>query len=326
MRTSVPQELDDSGFRPHRGDPPRDPPRARSCVPQQEGVAADRRARDGEGLRRHQPRSKGRAARSHRVAEGAGHRHRIAGLRHRAVQQHRVEAQLHRPRRLRRRAQSGVDHQHRVGQAFAQRAQAVEVQQPLAGADRRAPGHQQRAARVQQAPAQDQILGAVGEDGEALPRELGRRGHQLEGIGLEGVLVAHDFQLDPRGAVELARHVGELHRLARAAAAGGVGQQARALRAAGGQGLRERAVVARLQRALQAHGQQLRRRRADRVAQHGRARIAGRAEEEAARQRDAGDGQFIRHLSLRRWVGRTARCRRLAAPSSRARRAGRSAR
>ncbi|EWS52526.1 hypothetical protein X551_04688 [Methylibium sp. T29] len=203
---------------------------------------------------------------------------------------------------MRGRAESGVDDQCGVRQAFAQRAQRERIQQALARADRRAPGHQQRAAGVEQATAADEIVGAVGKHGEAVAHQLRGRRQQLERIGLQRVLVAHHLELEPGRVVELARHVRQLHGLARGAAAGGVGQQARAGVAQGLADGGDVAVVAgRRERALEAHGDHLRARRTQRALQHRRRRVAGGAEQETAVQAHAAHlpGIVVGHVGWR---------------------------
>mmetsp|Transcript_23376 Transcript_23376/g.55626 ORF Transcript_23376/g.55626 Transcript_23376/m.55626 type:complete len:201 (+) Transcript_23376:954-1556(+) len=200
---------------------------------------------------------------------------------------------------MRRRADASVHDQRHAGQAGAQGAQREGVEQALARADRCAPGHQQLAAGVQQPAAGDEVVGAVGKDLEAVAHQLLGRGHQLPGVGLQGVLVAHHLELDPGRVVELSGHVGQGDGLARAAAAGGVGQQLAAglaQRVAHGS---DKAVVARCgQRAFQAHGEHLGAAGAHGLAQHLGRGIAGGAEQEAARQGSAVEGEAHR-VSLR---------------------------
>ena len=56
-----------------------------------------------------------------------------------------------------------------------------------------------------------------------------RRGFdQTDDVGLQGLVVADDFQLDPGRVEQLARKLRRRHRFAYAAAAGGVGQDGHA--------------------------------------------------------------------------------------------------
>jgi hypothetical protein len=95
----------------------------------------------------------------------------------------------------------------------------------IAGADWRGPGHDGLAADIDQALAQHQILGAIRQYLEALAQQpLGGGGH-VERVGLQGVIVADEFQLDPLGAEDLPRHHGGGVNLFRRVTAGGVGQK-----------------------------------------------------------------------------------------------------
>ena len=74
-------------------------------------------------------------------------------------------------------------------------------------ADRRTPGHQHLAADGHQALGNNQVLGGVGKDLEAVLDEDCRSLDQPEGIGLQGVVVADHLELDPVGGEQLACHL-----------------------------------------------------------------------------------------------------------------------
>ena len=125
---------------------------------------------------------------------------------------------------LARQAEAGVDHQRHAGQSRPQQAQAVDVVEPAAGADRRAPRHQQLAARRQQAFGHHEVLGCVGEDLEALRGQLAGRFDEAEDFGLERVVVGDDLEFDPRRAENFARHQRGGDRFLGGVAAGRIGQ------------------------------------------------------------------------------------------------------
>ena len=133
---------------------------------------------------RHRPGEEGGAARFDRLPESARHRHGIAGLRDGGVEQHAVVAELHRRSRMRRQADAGVDDQRNLGEMGAQRPQAEQIVEPLAGADRRAPGHQHFAPRFDQPLGDDEILGRVREDFETLAGKDPRRLDEAEHVRL----------------------------------------------------------------------------------------------------------------------------------------------
>ena len=122
----------------------------------------------------------------------------------------------------------GIDDQRDVGEIGAQRLQRVFVDEAARRADRRGPRHQHGAAGGDQALGRAQIFGRVGQHLEALGAERGRGLDQAEQIGLQGVVIGDDFELDPVRAEQLARHVRRGDRFLGRAAAGGVGQHAAA--------------------------------------------------------------------------------------------------
>ena len=102
------------------------------------------------------------------LAEGGGHAHGLGRVADGAVEQHGVKAHFHGLRGVAGRANARVDDERGLRQALAQQAQGKGVCEALAGADGRAPGHEQRAARIQQAAAGHQIVRAVGKDGHSI--------------------------------------------------------------------------------------------------------------------------------------------------------------
>ncbi len=136
----------------------------------------------------------------------------------------RVVAQLHGLGGVRGRADAGVDDEGHVREVAAQALERVAVGEAAAGADRRAPRHQDAAAGGDEALGGDQVLGGVGEYLEAVAREGGGGLHQAEEIRLQSVLVADHLELDPAGSEQLARHAGGGDCLLRGATAGGIGQ------------------------------------------------------------------------------------------------------
>ena len=115
-----------------------------------------------------------------------------------------------------------------AGEVVAHGAQRVGVGEAAAGADRRAPRHQQLAAGGEQALGGAEVLGRIGEQLEAALIELDGRLDQAEQVGLQGVVVGDHLELQPIGFEHLARHLGGGDGLLRRAAAGGVGQHVHA--------------------------------------------------------------------------------------------------
>ncbi len=188
----------------------------------------ERHAHHGRGglrhfARAHGQRAVGQTAGLHTQCKSAGHRHRVAGLGHCGVNQHGVITQFHHLRGVVGGADAGIDYQHAVGQALAQGAQCGQVARPGAGADGRGPGHDGGDPDVTQLERGHQIVGGVGEHGEALTHQSLRGGHGAPGIGLQGVVVADDFELDPVSAENFARHLRHGDGLFRGVTTGGVG-------------------------------------------------------------------------------------------------------
>ena len=158
-----------------------------------------------------------------RAAQGTCHRGRILGPEDRAGRHHRVAAQLHRQRRIRCRANAGVEDDRDRG-PFGDDRDVVGVADAGAGADRRAERHHHGAARLLEATGEDRVVVGVGEDGEALAdQDLGGV-EQLDRIRVEGAVVADYLELDPVGLEGLAGEAGGADRVAGGEAASGVGQ------------------------------------------------------------------------------------------------------
>jgi hypothetical protein len=245
-----------------------------------------------------------KAARFDGQCKGLRHADRIARLGNRGVEQHRVVAQLHRRGGLRRHAEARIDDQRDVGKVRAQGPQPVDIVQPSRRADRRAPRHQHAAAGFDQAIGHHQILGRVGKDLEAVVAQHAGRLDQAEDVGLQGVVVADHFELDPFGVEQLARHVGGgdrfLHRVAtrrvrQHAQARLLDQRPEGLAGAAGTGF-----------AADRHGHDLRAGHLDRLAQHRRRRIARRTQQQAGGEVNAVEG----HLNLPASGPRPRPCRR----------------
>ena len=174
------------------------------------------------------PASKAIAPRLDGVGKGARHAHRIGCRRNRGIQQHGVVAHLHGLCRMRGCADARIDDERHCREIFAQGFQRIAVGEAAPGADRRAPRHQDLAARSHQALGCDQVLGGVGKDLEPVLAEDGRGLDQAEQIGLQRVVVADHLELDPVGSEQLAGHLRGGDGLLRRAAACGVGQHAHA--------------------------------------------------------------------------------------------------
>ena len=82
------------------------------------------------------------------------------------VHQHAVGAELHRERRVRRRADAGIDDE-RHARELADDADVVDVLDAEARSDRRAERHHRRRARVLELAAGDRIVVGVGQHDEA---------------------------------------------------------------------------------------------------------------------------------------------------------------
>ena len=168
---------------------------AGSMVPERR--AQQRCAGLGGLLRLHGPGMAGCAPGLHGVGKGTGHGDGVLRQRHGGVEQHAVIAPFHHLAGVRRQAQAGID-QHRHVEALAQHLQGVGVDGAAARADGRGPGHDGLAAHIDQALAQHQVFGAVGQHVEAVAHQLLGGGHQVQRVGLQRVVVANHLELDPR--------------------------------------------------------------------------------------------------------------------------------
>src|SRR3546814_19644830 len=84
---------------------------------------------------------------------------------------------------------------------------SIGVDQPLPGSDGSSPRHQHAASGIEQAPACDQVVGTVVKNLETELDEFAGGLHQFDGLGLERVAVADDFELAPVGVDSFARHL-----------------------------------------------------------------------------------------------------------------------
>ena len=101
--------------------------------------------------------------------------------------------------------------------------------QAEAAADGRAERHDGCGARVDEALGVDNVVGGVGQDGEAFLDQDARGFERGLNVGIERCLVADDFDLDPVGEADLAAEARGADGLVGGEAAGGVGQQEVAL-------------------------------------------------------------------------------------------------
>ncbi|KUM26236.1 hypothetical protein AU467_23015 [Mesorhizobium loti] len=165
-----------------------------------------------------------------RLAESARHADRIGRLGDSGVQEHGVKAELHDGCRVRWPSEPRIHNQRNAGEMSAHRAQRHDVDRPESRSDRRAPWHQNLAARLKQPFGDDEVVRGIGEYRKAIFAEDARGIDQAEHVRLERVMVADHFELDPRRAKNLARHLrgrdGFLHGMT----AGGVRQDPHAER------------------------------------------------------------------------------------------------
>ena len=170
-----------------------------------------------------QPAVLGSTASLHGIGKGTGHGHGVLRQGHGRVQQHAVIAPFHDLARVRWQAQACI-HQQWHAQPLTQGLQRVRVHRPSARANGRSPGHDGLAADIDQALAQHQVFGAVGQHLKAFLDEVLGRAHQVQRVGLQGVVVADQFQLDPRGVEHFAGHLGGGDGFLGAVAARGIGK------------------------------------------------------------------------------------------------------
>ena len=175
-------------------------------------------------------------------------------------------------------------------------AQREKIVEPPPRADRRAPGHQHLAAGVEQLFGDDEIVGHVRKNLETVVAEDARGFDQSEHVGRQQILLADDFELDPAGREEFARHLRRGDRLLHRSASRGIGQHAQVLRADQLPEAFAGAAPARF--AAQRDRDDFRRRSPERLAKNGRRRILRRADEKPRLQRDAVKLQRIVQSSL----------------------------
>jgi hypothetical protein len=123
-----------------------------------------------------------------------------------------------------RRANPGIDHERNVGQPLAQKFQRVRIDDALGAADRRRPWHYHPAAGIHQPHRDRQIFRAIGKHLEAILDQELRGFDEAEHIRLQRIVVSDDFQFDPGCRKQFTREFCGGHRLAHAAATGGVRQ------------------------------------------------------------------------------------------------------
>ena len=144
---------------------------------------------------------------------------------HGGIQQNAVASQFHRQRHIRGGAHSGIQ-DHRQLAFFADDGKIIGVEDAHARTDGRAQGHHRDAAQIFQFFAGDRIVDAIGEHLKAFVHQDARGLEQFFGIGVEGVLVRDDLQLDEIRSQRFAGQFGGDHRIAHGIASGGVGEQA----------------------------------------------------------------------------------------------------
>ena len=130
-------------------------------------------------------------------AKASAIRDRVARLRDRRIEQHGIIAEFHRQRRVRRGADPGIDDELHIREVGSEARQRRRIREPASAADRRAPRHDDLAPDALQALGDGKILGCIGKDLEAFSCESACRFDESEDIGLQRVVVADDFELDP---------------------------------------------------------------------------------------------------------------------------------
>ena len=171
----------------------------------------------------------GLAAGEDSVLHGFGHEDGVLRGGDGGVHQDAVEAEFHGQRRVRRGAYARVHDQRDLGDELAEDAQVGGVLQAEAAADGRAERHDGGGARVDEAAGVDDVVGGVGQDGEALLDQDARGLQRGLNVRVERGLVADDLDLDPVGEADLAAEARGADGLVGGEAAGGVGQKEEAL-------------------------------------------------------------------------------------------------
>ncbi len=165
-----------------------------------------------------------------RKRKGARHCRRIASLGNRRVDEHGIETEFHRRRRMGWHADARIDHQRNVGEMRAHGFECVWIVEAASRTDGRAPWHQNLAACLNEPFRNDEIVVHIGKDLKTLVAQNARCFDQPERVRLQGVGVADYFQLDPVRAKNLARHMRRGYCLARRVAARRIGQNGHAKR------------------------------------------------------------------------------------------------
>ncbi len=89
----------------------------------------------------------------------------------------------------------------------------------------RAERHDRRCAGIDQALGEDDVVGGVGKDGEPFLHQHARGFERGLHVGIEGGLVADDFELDPIGESDFAAEARGADGFVGCIASGSVGQQ-----------------------------------------------------------------------------------------------------
>ena len=105
-----------------------------------------------------------------------------------------------------RHADACIDDKRNVGEMRPHGFERIRIVQATARADGRAPRHQHLATGLEKLFRDDQIVIHIGKDLEAVVAQRARRFHKAERVGLQCVMVADDFELDPVGAEDFPRH------------------------------------------------------------------------------------------------------------------------
>ena len=136
-------------------------------------------------------------ARLHRVR----HPHRVVRVGDRRVHQHAGAAQLHRDRRIRCRADAGID-QHRDLRALEDELQVPRIENAHTRADQRCERHDRDAADRLELARDDRIVRRVDHHVETVGDQRLRGLERLPDVGEQRVLVAEHLEFAQRVAVE----------------------------------------------------------------------------------------------------------------------------
>ena len=122
-------------------------------------------------------------------------------------------------------AYTGVDDEGDVSDFFAKDLERGAVLNAEAGADGGGERHDGGGSGIDEAMGKDDVVGGVGEDGESFfDEDAGGFEGGLD-VGVEGGLVADDFDLDPVGEADFAGETGGADGFVGGVTAGGVGEE-----------------------------------------------------------------------------------------------------